>query len=255
MTNQSDKDIQHTVILTVDAISYSNRSVDLAIAIAATGQGHLRGLFIEDADLLSVAELPFTKEISFYTAQARLTDLHSTQRTLRSLADKFRRYLEHSAQASKVACSFDYRQGRVLDIGTDVDSDTSFIVIGQGRAHRLKSHSRQNTQRILVLENPTPYLLQALKVVLNQLRNQKAEITLITLPQADSENSLSQEIEKIAQIIPRRVTLHKYGHEQLPQILATAASRYDYALLSKKQSLNELSAIINQLSCPIILAS
>jgi hypothetical protein len=254
MTSKRNSDGKQTVILTVDAISYSNKTVDLAIAIAAIGEGHLQGLFIEDVDMLSVAELPFTKEISFHTARARLTDLHSTQRSLRSLADKFRRYLEQSAQASKVACSYDYRQGRMLDIGTDAGSDISFIVIGQGRANRLKSHGRLNTQRILVIENHSPFLLQALKVVLNQLHNKKAEITLITRTHSATEPSITAQIEKIAHS-DSRLTLHKYKHRQLSELLATAASRYDYAVVSKNESLKDLNEIINQLSCPIILVN
>ncbi len=254
MISRQENDGKQTVILTVDAISYSNRTVDLAIAIAAIGEGHLQGLFIEDIDLLSVAELPFTREISFHTAQARPTDLETTQRTLRSLADKFRRYLEQSAQASKVACSYDYRQGRVLDIGTDADSDISFIVIGQGRANRLKSQGRLNTQRILVIENHSPFLLQAVKVVLNQLHKQKAEIALITRAHLETEPSITPEIEEIAQA-DTRVTLHKYSHEQLSEILATTASRYDYAVVSKNESLKDLTEIIKHLSCPIILVN
>lgn len=255
MTNKQGNGDKQTVILTVDAISYSSRIVDLAIEIAATGQGDLQGLFIEDVDLLSVAELPFTKEISFHTAQARLTDLHSTQRTLRSLADKFRKYLEQSARASKVACSYDYRQGRVLDIGTNVDSKVSFIVIGQGRGDRIKSHIRVQSQRILVIENHSPFLLQALRVVLNQLRSQKAEITLITRPHTEeTESPITPQIEKVAHA-DSRVTLHKYSHDQLPQILATAASRYDYAVVSKNESTEDLTQIINHLSCPIILVN
>ncbi len=254
MIDKQDNDGKQTVILTVDAISYSNRTVDLAIAIAAIGEGHLQALFIEDIDLLSVAELPFTREISFHTAQARPTDLESTQRTLRSLADKFRRYLEQSAQASKVACSYDYRQGKVLDIGTDADSDISFIVIGQGRANRLKSRGRIHTQRILLIENHSPFLLQALKVVLNQLHNQKTEITIITRPHSEIEPSITTQIEEVTHF-DRRVTLHQCGHEQLSGILATAASRYDYAVISKNESLNDLTEIINHLSCPIILVN
>jgi hypothetical protein len=254
MTSQADKDYKQTVILTVDAISYSNRTVDLAIEIAATGQGHLQGLFIEDVDLLSVAELPFTKEISFHTAQARMTDLYSTQRALRSLADKFRRYLEKSAQASRVACSYDYRQGRVRDIGTDANAEVSFIVIGQGRADRLKSHVQRGTQRILVIENHSPFLLQALKVVLNQIRGHNIEITLITLPVVNTQPSIAPQIEEIAHS-DTRVSLTRFGHEQLPIILRTAASRYDYAVVSKKESLSDLTTIINQLSCPIILVN
>jgi hypothetical protein len=258
MIRKQQSDGQQTVILTVDAISYSNRTVDLAIAIAAIGEGHLQGLFIEDVDLLSVAELPFTKEISYHTAQARLTDLHSTQRTLRSLADKFRRYLEQSAQASKVACSYDYRQGRVLDIGTAAESDISFIVIGQGRAqgrtNRLKSHARQTIQRILVIEDHTPFLLQALRVVLNQMHKQKAEITLLTLSHSESETSIAKQIETIAHS-DSRVTLHQYNYDQLSEILATTASRYDYTVVSKNESPENLTEIINQLSCPIILVN
>ncbi len=254
MTSRQVNDGKQTVILTVDAISYSNRTVDLAIEIAAIGQGHLQGLFIEDVDLLSVAELPFTREISFHTAQARQTDLETTQRTQHSLANKFRRYLEQSAQASKVACSFDYRRGRVLDVGTDTESDISFIVIGQGRANRLKSHGRLNTQRILVIENHLPFLLQALKVVLNQLHSQRAEISLITREHSETEPSITPEIEKIADN-DTRLSLYKYSHEQLSEILDTSASRFDYAVVSKNESLQDLTEIINHLSCPIILVN
>jgi len=142
----------------------------------------------------------------------------------------------------------------VLDIGTDADSDISFIVIGQGRANRLKSRGRVYTQRILVIENHSPFLLQALKVVLNQLHHQKAEITLITRPHSETEASITPQIEQIAHS-DNRVTLHQCSHEQLSKILATAASRYDYAVVSKNENLKDMTDIINHLSCPIILVN
>jgi len=249
-----DRRRKQMVLLTVDAISYSNSTVDLAIDIALSTNGQLRGLFIEDEDLLHAAGLPFTREISFNTAQKRPTDVDTMQKHLHSLATQFRKYLQQTALAAHLNWSYDYRRGRLLDIGIESEEDVHFVVIGQPLNHSIKPRAHLQPRRVLVVENHSPFLLQALRAVLNRLRYDKVDITLIIRGHSEDGQSIAPEVERIAQT-DHRITLHEHRHEQLARTLQDAASRYDYAVISRNESKADLYAVFNHLTCPIILVN
>ncbi|MFT5693714.1 MAG: hypothetical protein ACI92E_003057, partial [Oceanicoccus sp.] len=85
------------ILLTVDSHSSVLSTVDLAVDMAVALQSNLHGLFIEDEELVKMAKLPQTREISFPSGQERLTTSSSMQRSLRATGENFRLYLESTA--------------------------------------------------------------------------------------------------------------------------------------------------------------
>jgi hypothetical protein len=75
---------ERSVMLAADVGSYSIKTVTLAVQMAASMNVRLRGLFIEDEDLLQVTGLPITREISLTTARERPTDVEQMQRSMRA---------------------------------------------------------------------------------------------------------------------------------------------------------------------------
>ena len=52
---------EQRIVVTIDTASRAEPAIAVAAAFAKAYQSALHGLFIEDTDLLAVAELPFTR--------------------------------------------------------------------------------------------------------------------------------------------------------------------------------------------------
>lgn len=244
---------KQTVVLTVDATSYSLSTIDLAVEIAASVQTRLYGLFIEDEDLLRVAELPCTREIGIFTALERPTDLEQMQRSLHSMAGQFRKNLEKAAQASQIAWSFDSVRGRTDDLGLKTELNVAYTIVSQPLSHRPESKRFSRTRRVLLIENQSPHLLHALEVVLHRFEHEKVNITVIS--NYDKSTNHTQNLLKKIDKKGGRIALHELKRNQLSNLLIQSETAFDCAIISRHEEAGNLREIIKNIQCPVILVS
>lgn len=86
-------------------------SIEAAAALADRVGAELVGLFIEDADLLRFAALPFAREIGFASAQRRRMDVTALERSLRAHAAEAERALASALERSAARWSFRVARG------------------------------------------------------------------------------------------------------------------------------------------------
>jgi len=244
---------KHDVMLTVDACSYSTSLVELAVAIAASAQSRLHGRFIEDQDLLGVADLPFSREISSTTVQQFPTDTERMQRSLMALGVQFKNTLQRSAQASNVSWSYDYVQGRRDEICFEKQQQVSFTIIARTLLQRNDYSFHSSRHRLLVVDNPSVNLEQVIQVLIKRFGHDRVEITWVKNQRADS----SQTDESLIQLLQDRanLTLVTTRLEDLNDILSSRAHIFDYAIISRLESAGLQRQLVNTLECPVILVS
>ena len=98
-------DFKH-IVVTLGA-GESNRSVlEAAVQLAATLGAELEGGFIEDADLIRLAELPFTREVRSWPSSIESLSGERLQRELRAMARQAERMLEQTVAETGVSWSF-----------------------------------------------------------------------------------------------------------------------------------------------------
>ena len=248
----SDNNRQHSVVLTADVGSYSVSTVSLAVQIAASMNARLRGLFIEDEDLLQVVGLPITREISLTTARERPTSVDQMQRSMRSVARQFEQTLKREAGALQIAWSFDYVRGRARDKGMPQGVDVTYMILSQPVSHRLRSRLERAPRRILLITNASQHQKQALEVVLNRFSHEQVELTLVgEKPGA----KLSTEIVQLRADKGRALKLNVLSRERLFDQLALLGSGFDCAIISRHEKPEVLAKILKTLSCPVILVA
>ncbi len=253
MNPHSDPKVKTNVILTVDACSYSNNMVELAVAIAASGKIHLHGLFIEDEDLLTVAELPFTREISLTTAQEQPTDTTRMQNSLRALGTQFKTALQRSAQAADVSWSYDYVRGRRDDIALTEERDVRFTILGRTSLHRAETIPRQRTHRILIVEDHSSLIGQILQVLLQRIHADPLEITW--LQQGSDLSGQTRSLLEDLQHEHPRMMIHTHKLDDLESILSSRAHAFEYAILPQQTDKGIQQQVLDKLDCPVILVA
>jgi hypothetical protein len=243
---------RQTVMLAADVNSYSVTTVNLAVEMAASTNTHLRCLFIEDEDLLQVAGLPCTSEISLTTGHERPTSIDQMQRSMRSLAQQFKQTLQLEAQALRIAWSFDTVRGRVRDISFEPGPDVTYTILGQPVSHQSQPGRIHGPRKILLVGNDSPHQKYALEMLLRRFAHQPIEVTLV----ADNKSTevlsaIMQRTEANEQV----KTLTELNRHQLDDLLNKAGTSFDCAIISKHGESVESLRILKMLRCPVILVA
>ncbi len=237
---------RHKVLLAADAGSYSMSTVNLAVAMAASTNTLLQGLFIEDEDLLQVTGLPCTREITLATATERPLNLERLQQSLRQVAVQFEQNLKREAQALQVSWRCETVRGRVRDIGSMPRAKATYTIFARPVSSRLQSARTAATLKILVLGNGSPYRQQALDMLLNRPGPENVELTFCGSDNlADSSRS--------ARGRRGRIRLIELEYSQLLECLAASGTAFDYAIVSRHENGAGLWALLDLLRCPVIL--
>lgn len=247
-----DSGQQRSVMLAADVGSYSAATVSLAVQMAASMNARLRGLFIEDEDLLQVTGLPITREISLTTARERPTDVEQMQRSMRAVARQFEEALKQEASALRIGWSFDYVRGRVREVGLKHGGDVTYMILGQPVSHRLQGRRERAPRRILLIANASQHQQQALEVVLDRFSHENVVLTLVDEKPGDR---LFTEIAQHKGDKSNKLKLDAVSRGQLFELLARFGSSYDCAIISRHEKPEVLARILKTLSCPIILVA
>jgi nucleotide-binding universal stress UspA family protein len=103
------------VVVALDASPQSLAALRTAAQLAAQLHAELHGLFVEDADLLRLCNLPFGQEIGLVSALARRLESRDLERQFRGLAASLQQAMARVAEPLRVPWSFAVTRGRVTD--------------------------------------------------------------------------------------------------------------------------------------------
>ncbi len=162
------------ILVAVDASPRSLARIETAAELAANLQAELIGIFVEEANLLRMAELPFAREISMFSPIVRRIELERLQWELRAQADRMRRALASAADSRKVPWTFSQVRGSVAAEVLAAASKADLIIVGKmtwapAGARRLGSEVqmilRQGRGLTLVIHERTSWSLLPITVV------------------------------------------------------------------------------------------
>lgn len=126
--NDKDQNITR-IIINVDCGGFSSSIMESAVILAARLQANLCGLFIEDTELLQLANLPFTREITLHTALSRDLSSRSMERHLNAMAAQMRQTMEELARISNVGYSFRTVRGPRMESVIKESEDSQLILM------------------------------------------------------------------------------------------------------------------------------
>lgn len=125
------------LLLTLDADLCDREVLEATARLAAALEADLHGLFIEDADVFRMAELPGAWEMSYPKAAERRIQLEDLESAYRRRAAEARESLFAIAQAAQVRCSFEVMRGRRSHCLLSAAPEPDVVVLTSGRSARL----------------------------------------------------------------------------------------------------------------------
>lgn len=138
------------ILVSLDASPHSLAALDMAAELAGRLGAELLGLFVEDADLLRVAELPFAREVTFFSPSFRRLELQRLEQQLRAQANQVRRALAEAAERARVPWEFRVARGAVAAELLAVAAEADLIVMG--KLGRSLTRHLGSTVRTLILQ-------------------------------------------------------------------------------------------------------
>ena len=212
------------ILVALDASSHSLAALETATWLASRLKAELIGLFVEDIDLLRVAEFPFTRQVGLFSSTFQRLDLLELERQLRAQANQIRQALTAIAERAQVPWRFRVargsvssevlaagakadltivgKRGRSLSLGKRVGS-TARMVMFEGQGLTLVLQQREElTAPVMVVYDSSPAAENALEAALNLANAINGHLSVLVI--ADDEHSLQKAQADVAERLKRK---------------------------------------------------
>ena len=261
------------VAVALNASLESTLALQAAAELATSMQAELEGIFIEDINLIRLAELPFTREIRPASMTQNAVDLQRMEQELRSLARREQQKLETVAREKGLGCSFSIRRGQIktelMAAVTRVDVLTVChpvqYVSGKSprytsaRISRTPAYAGQPAASNLAVvfgnaENEKRSLLAAARLA----SDLDAEITVLVLAGSVAEaDALQREADSILRPLANPVKFVRITGNQVSDIVSATVSSPTRLLLVNSNNVlvssGKLWGCLEQVSCPVLI--
>jgi len=147
------------IVVAVESLPRDMSALEAAAELAARLQAELLGLFVEDSDLLSLADTPFVGEISVFSAQSRRPDAREMERQFRAQARRIRQAFEEAMARAEVRGTFRVTRGRVKTEVLTAAREADVLILGKGGWNVARSRRLGRTIRALLAEAPASTLV------------------------------------------------------------------------------------------------
>lgn len=119
------------ILVALDASSHSLAALGNAVDLATRVDAELLGLFVEDANLLQLAALPFAREVGGVAGAGRPLDAAAMERSLKAQAERSRLALAAAAAPARLRWTFRVVRGEVAAEVVAASFDADLVSIGK----------------------------------------------------------------------------------------------------------------------------
>ena len=174
------------ILVALDTSPYSAAALTVAAEVAATLNLELRGIYVEDVNLLHLCGLPFGLEIGSFTANPRRLEQAHMERDFRLQAAQLRRAMADIAGRQRVSWSFKVVRGGVTQEVLSAGSSAQMVSIG--RVGTTPGKRTGSTAQAVVRNTQRPVIVQAQKTL-------EGPFTVVYMGDASSDNAMRLAIQ------------------------------------------------------------
>jgi len=132
MSEPSPMFVVRRILVALDTSPHSLAALEAAVNLAAKMNAELLGLFVEDAALLRLAEVPCAREILYFSTAEIPLSRASVESKFRVQAEQARKALSAAARRAHVEWSFRTVRGDVASEVLAAASDVDLLAMGKG---------------------------------------------------------------------------------------------------------------------------
>ena len=264
MKKRTDFSRDAQVLVALDSTSDNRSAMRAAVALAARLRVQLLGLFLEDTNLLRLADLPFAREIRPWSAQERPLTEQDLLLSLRALAARTEMELGRMAGKAKVRWSFRVERGPRLQLLMNAGVTSDVLLVGEPRRSTKAGLSDSRRARrpsiVYLVYTGSPASQRALITAAAMLEDQVGGLTMFVVAYKRKElkrlhSEASSRLDR-QDVIPRMVDcLEEGGFPHFMSIL-TRLSGVALILPGDIEVPNDpllFQRLLDQVGCPVVL--
>jgi nucleotide-binding universal stress UspA family protein len=147
------------ILVALDESPHSEAALEAAVNLAARFRAELLGIFVEDVNLLRIAQLPFTREVGLFSATRREITTQEIERQLRVQAQRMRRLFSGMAERRAVQGEFYVARGAITPELMRAASDADILILGKTGCSPSSQRQIGSTTRAVVFGAPSLTLI------------------------------------------------------------------------------------------------
>jgi nucleotide-binding universal stress UspA family protein len=265
------------ILVALDASPHSLAALDAAVDLAARMEVELAGLFVEDVELLRIADSPSAREVVYTAASEAPLNRAVMERKLRAQSSQLRKALAAAAHRAQVRWSFQTVRGHVTPALREAAGRNDIVALGRlgwsfGRRMRIGSTALElatssiplllisqrsviDHRRLLVYYDGSHASREAVLVTAKLARSGKQGVTVL-LGAADYENNAAAVPSLIRDhtldVRCRRVDLR----ERTELLTALREERAGMLVLAGRRPLKDkdaLGMLLQEIDVPLLL--
>ena len=240
-----------------------------AAALARRMDAELTGVYVEDANLLRMASLPFAREVTLSGATPRPLDENELKLALQRRANALRIALSEEARSLSVRWSFQVVRGTLLDSLLKEMSEPGLAVLGHagqyvvtsgGPARRGEAQLAEARRPLLVLYDGSAPARRALAVAADMARLHHAPLMIALDHQREHDTAaLRDRVE--AELRDREVAFRFMAIPTRDADAVKQAARLHHAAalfwpgVPGETTRKALAILVDELTCPVLLVT
>lgn len=129
-----EREEQHIdrILVALDPSAHSGAALVAAARMAMRFGAQVTALFVEDANVRRLSELPFVQEVGLYTRQCRRVEVTELTRQLRVQAGRVRRAFGVTTQQVESQCTFREIRGQAAREVLEAAAEADIVIVGKG---------------------------------------------------------------------------------------------------------------------------
>lgn len=247
------------IAITLDAFEISAQAIEQAVQLAERMGAQLEGIFVEDIDLIQVAELPFLREVRTVSRSEDAVSLGRMEQELRALARRAERMLSEHAAQHNVACTFRIWRGSIDSdlLAVDIEADVLALTRLGATLSRSKTVPTRSSA-VSVLFSGTEASARALDTAIKLATDPLKEINVLISAENQAELLLLQRLAQ-AQLGENQTRAHflRLHGGSLSDLLEVIKDTHTAVLVVERDNdllqTPTLRQNLNNLDCPLLI--
>jgi nucleotide-binding universal stress UspA family protein len=193
MAESEEEQTIRRILVALDASPHSLAALKLAAELAARLDAELIGIYVEDINLLRLAELQISREVGSHSARVSEIDSQHIQRQFRAQARRARQALALLAESADVRWSFRTTRGLIPIELLSATDEADLVILGKAgwsKRKQLGSTAQtlvvQSSRHTLIIQSGIRMRRPLMVIYDGSEAGKKALETALTLREADN---------------------------------------------------------------------